>query len=326
MPVASDILYFEKSSSRAENDAVNRAREAAVAALNNVAVYGALEADATHGAAWRQLRLSFEAALKEVLLRKNITTPMARYEVQHLGGRANSCDFPVRTFDAAGNLLLAFKFEFKFKSMPEFVQLYDHFGLMPVRLAEFWWDQGILDTICGLYPAPLKFAKPAEREEYLKGAQATLGKKDSPSFFKQFYDLDHDPTQRELYKKKQAQTNAGIQKYLKEYIGQFNVAKLAEKLKDQEEKIYMIWQPAKKVFQILEYTREEMTPTEVLRCDRGNTVVLRAGSSEMHCLLRWKNTIGICNPAWQISLKRAAPAKPVRVNRKKSPQPQAKSE
>ena len=106
MPEPQDILTFEKSCSRAENDAVNRKREAAIAALNDLTTYQALEADATHGAAWRQLRLAFETALKEVLARRAITAPMARYEIQHLGGCANSCDFPVRIFDSANNYIV----------------------------------------------------------------------------------------------------------------------------------------------------------------------------------------------------------------------------
>jgi hypothetical protein len=161
--------------------------------------------------------------------------------------------------------------------------------------------------MCEPYPGLLRFPKPS-REDYLKGANKMMTKAFPDSFFKQFYLLDHSDDENlsvTLKARRVDLVHQGIRAYLESHGSSFNVEKLREKLaEDQMGKLYGIWNPDLKTFKVLEYSKEEMAPTSVLRVKGGNTIVLKTGPSEMQLLLRWKNTLGITTPAWQISLHR----------------------
>jgi hypothetical protein len=109
--------------------------------------------------------------------------------------------------------------------MPQFMQEFDMNGWTDVGLAEFWYDNGWLDRIIALYPQPLKYAKPS-REVYLKEVHQLLGAKSKPSFFKQFYEFDHNDAFKVQYAQKARLSQEGIAVFLKTYGNTFKVDKL----------------------------------------------------------------------------------------------------
>jgi hypothetical protein len=191
--------------------------------------------------------------------------------------------------------------------MPQFVNIFDKDRYIPQTLPEYWYDKGILDTIISLYPQ-LTIAKPS-REEYIKGVTQLLGRKSKKSFFKQFYEFDHEGEFKEgsdIYRKKLEICHEGIKHYLELQGNLFDVERFKNMLlKDQPQKIYGIWNPEKQEFTRIQYTKEMLTPTKIKSIRQGSKIMLETLDPryEIECYLRWKNCQGICNPAWQVSMK-----------------------
>lgn len=302
-PVAvEDIKKFFDANTRAENDATNRIREAALTLLGNPT--HPFFSDAEFGTQWTKLQEAFVNYVKLYLSCPTLT----RFVLEQKGGQKNHHDFIFSSYenDLALNTVII---EFKNNSMPQFMQEFDKNGWTAVKLAEWWYDNGWLDRIIELYPQPLKYPKPT-RKDYLKGVNQLLDKKSKPSFFKQFYEFDRLPEYKEQYDKKALISQEGIAAFLAEHGSTFDVVKLREKCQlEQTSKKYCIFNRKKVVFDYDKITVEELSPSAITRVT-DNTVVLKSGPSELHCLLRWKNTLGICNPAWQISLRRVPPGAP----------------
>lgn len=295
---ASDIKAFFGTNTRAENDSSNKIRESALTILSDSTHI--FFRDAEFGVQWTQLRTAFVNYVKAYLGTPSFT----RFVLEHKGGLMNHHDFNFSSYE--NDLVLrTVILEFKNNSMPQFMQEFDKNGWTDVKLAEFWYDKGWLDSIIALYPQPLKYAKPT-REVYLKEVHQMLGAKSPSSFFKQFYEFDHNDTYKVQYKEKARLSQEGIAAFLTAYGNTFKVAKLREKCQaEQKSKKYFIWKTDAKMFEFYEITDAELAPSTIARVTQ-NTVVLTSGPSELHCLLRWKNTLGICCSAWQISLHRTA--------------------
>ena len=300
-----DIALFYRKGTRSENDALNRLRERAFMVLNDPE--HAFFKDPVHGAKWLTLLSAVRAYNKEYLTRKGYDTNYTRFQIEQRGGLSQHYDLLITLYYALDTRII--KFEFKYRSMPQFAQLHDKDELIEgPTLPAFWYDTGRVDKMTDIYDGVgFLFPKPS-RDEYMKGANQQLGDRSPPSFFKQFRDCDKstDPVlSEEKYKKRVKIDHEGIRAYLEQYGSKFNIQKLCDKFAEtQKDKVYGIWKPAKKAFAFLEYTKEQLTPTEFLRIDNGNTIVLKAGDSEMHLRLRWKNGMGLTNPAWQIKLKK----------------------
>lgn len=315
------IENFYKANSRAANDASNRLREAVFEVLN----YPDHEfyKDAVYGQRWQKLLNSFRLHISEILVVKGLGAEFKSFKLEHRGNLQNHHDF-LLTISKENSTDTSIFWEFKFKSMPQFAQEFDKNRYIESTLAEFWYEGGYLDKIIALYPPlVLKHGKPL-RENYLIGVNHMLGKGstgEQHAFYKQFYDLEHTAEygeKSETYRKKQSLVDEGIRTYLELHGAKFNIEKLRTKLgEDQKEKIYGLWNPQKHVFQLHEYSKEELTPTEFIKIKNGNCVVLKAGPSELHCLLRWKNTRGICCPAWQISMVKSKASKTALIVPKK---------
>ena len=310
--VVEDIDYFFKSNSRKDNDLCNRKREACYDILNNPghAFYDV----PVYGEKWQKLRKGFEEHIRDILTLKGKGSACHTFKLDHRGGLSNHNDFAL-DLNCEDGSCVAIPWEFKFNSVPQFANEPEKNCYIKRSLPDFWWESGYLDQIIALYP-PLIYSKPT-KTEYLVGAHILLGKKTDPAkfgFFKQFYDWErNDPkygVKSAVYKKKQEITNKGLRAYLESHGSEFDVAKLRCKLQeDQKEKVYGAWNPKSCAFKCFEYSKEELSPSEFLEISNGNSVVLKAGNSTMRCLLRWKNTIGICMPAWQISLVKPKIAK-----------------
>jgi hypothetical protein len=263
--------------------------------------------DPVYGERWQALLTGFRSFIEEILVLRNLPTGYKRFHLDPRGGLKEHFDILILVYTEDNEVLTIIDFEFKFKSMPQFTNLFDKDAYIEPTLAEFWYDQGWVDRMSEPYSGMLRFPKPP-RDEYLKGANKMMTKTFPDSFFKQFYEFDHNndtDISSRLKARRVDAVHQGIRAYLETHGPKFNIQKLSDKLaEDQMGKLYGVWNPDEKVFKILEYSKEEMAPTSFLRIERGNTIVLKAGPSEMHLLLRWKNTLGITTPAWQISLHR----------------------
>ena len=303
--LVSDITHFFEVGTRAENDAINRRRERSILIMNNPE--HPYFSDPVYGERWNILLTGLKSFIQEVLVLRGLPTEYKRFQLDPRGGLKEHFDILILVYTMDSKVLTIIDFEFKFKSMPQFANLFDKDSYIQPTLAEFWYDQGWVDRMCEPYTGLLKFQKPP-RDEYLKGANKMMTKTFPDSFFKQFYLFDHseDPNLSGTLKARRVDSvHQGIRAYLEAHGPKFNVEKLSKKLaEDQIGKLYGIWNPDLKTFKVLEYSKEEMAPTAFLRIERNNTIVLKAGPSEMHLLLRWKNTLGITTPAWQISLHR----------------------
>jgi hypothetical protein len=304
--LVSDITHFYEASTRAENDVTNRRRERSILILNDP--QHAFFSDPVYGDKWTTLLEGLRSFIKEILVLRGLSTDYKRFHLDPRGGLKQHFDILILVYTEDNQVLSIIDFEFKFNSMPQFTNLFDKDAYIRPTLAEFWYDQGWVDRMCEPYTDLLRFNKPS-REEYLKGANKMMTKNFPDSFFKQFYLFDHSDDSNLSVTLKARRVDAvhqGIRAYLEAYGSSFQVEKLSAKLaEDQMGKLYGIWNPDAKTFKVLEYSKEEMAPTSFLRIQRGDTIVLKAGPSEMHLLLRWKNTLGITTPAWQISLHRA---------------------
>lgn len=287
------------------NDATNAIRENLLLVLNqsNHPHFS----DLTYGDQWKSLLSGFRSYMKEVMVLRELPLDYQRFHLESRGGLKNHFDMLISLYNQDNQVLSTINFEFKFNSMPQFTNLFDNDAYIQPTLAEFWYDQGWVDRMCEPYIGLLKFQK-SSREEYLKGANKMMTSAFPDSFFKQFYLFDHSEDKNvsvTLKARRVDLVHQGIRAYLDLHADKFDIEKLRAKLaEDQMGKLYGIWKPQLKAFKVLEYSKEEMAPTSFLRVKGGNTVVLKAGPSEMHLLLRWKNTLGITTPAWQISLHR----------------------
>jgi len=294
----SDIITFFTDQVKKDNDSKNRIREKIILIL---AQHDHLFfKDPEYGEKWCKLRTEFEKYIKNYLKVPLFT----HYTFELKAGLGNHEDFVLTIYNNRDILKKIDRFEFKNNSMPQFANETDGYRYIPITLAEYWFDEGYLDKIITVATkhTTLEYQKPS-REEYLRGAPQMLGDKSKPSFFKQFRDLDCANT--EFYKEKQLIANEGIENYLKKHGNSFDVNKLKEKFqKEQTSKEYFIWKTDKQCFEYHYITNDELSPSKV-SCVTKNNVCLTSGPSEIHCLLRWKNTIGVCVPAWQISLKRS---------------------
>ena len=291
---AADSNFFFKSNTRAENDSSNSIREEALLILNEPS--HPFFSDPTYGVQWKKLYSEFIIYIKKHLN----CTEFTRFNLEKKAGLGNHYDFKLILYKDE-TVLQTVTLEFKNNSVPQFMQEFDKNNWTNTTLAEYWYDNGWLDRIIALYPHPLSFPKPA-RDIYLKEAHKMMTNKFAPSFFKQFYDFDHNDTYSEQSKQKAQITQEGIAAFITKHGNSFKVDKLRAKCQaKQKSKKYCIWRGGH--FDFEEITDAELSPSAIHSVTK-NTVILTAGPSTLHCLLRWKNTLGICCPAWQISVHR----------------------
>jgi len=288
-----DIEEFYRTGKRADNDALNRLRERAFLILNDP--QHPYFRDAVYGEKWRKLLNGLNAFIKNELELKKLPFEQFTFTIESRGGLSNHFDLFIRVHN-----LTDISFEFKFKSMPQFANYQESHGYIQKSLPEMWYN-GPLKDICALY-TDLKIPLP-DFESYNIGCRQFLNGNSKDSFYKQFraYDQKTNP----IYKKKEVITATGIKKYLLENANTFNIVKLKKKLlEDQTGKVYGIWNPLTASFKRYEIKSEELKPTSVYGV-KDNHLYLTTESKDtmLDLYLRWKNTNGICNPMWQISLK-----------------------
>jgi hypothetical protein len=319
MAQLSYITTFFKASSRAENDAINKIRENCILVLQDK--NHAFFEDKDYGKSWTILRTGMNQLISDLSEKKGFSREFVSLAIQKKAGQQNKHDFNIEVKQQMNTY--SFIFELKFKNVPQFTQEHDSPKLSPYTLAEYWYDSGVIDRIINLYPKELiQFPKPT-RDYYLANIKNNMYSKNKQkiSFFSQFYKLEKNPLYAEkspIYKEKEKIVHEGINAYLEKYGETFQYQTLATKFqKEQTSKVYGIWNPNKQSFEVLEYSSDSLYPIGIRCMKKGNdgnknTIVLKTKDSkyDIHCLLRWKNTNGICTPAWQIKMERSAESSP----------------
>ena len=98
--------------------------------------------------------------------------------------------------------------------------------------------------------------------------------------------------------------NESIAEYIetiRDHIDMDAVSKMIQET--QHNKTYLMWSKTSHAFYVDRLPPEELVIRHLERHTK-NTLVFRAYQLEYHFLLRWKNGKGICNPAWQVSVKK----------------------
>jgi len=287
--MSSEYADFFKNSTKAENDAANKRREAILLTLYDI------ELPSDTPAPIRNLQESWRTTIRSLCPMEFSTVKVIKK-----GGRSNNYDFFIEYFSVDGRPIYSQKAEFKhgassIEAQPQFLSLASKGLLFPLSYPEFYYD-GYLTAYCAS-DTSITESLPA-RDDYL--ARIHGCDYDTHPFFRTLYD-------RELTNKKAKATvvNQSIRAYLEAYGDKCDVAQLTAKLLEtQADKVFLLWDMRAAVFHVARLTATDLTPTEYRGVDKGNTIVYATETYLLKLLLRWKNHKGILYPAWQISLKR----------------------
>ena len=275
----SDITTFFVSSSRSENDAINKKRENVLAAL--LTAPAEYFTDIEFGERWRMVRMEWIKAL-----------PPGPVSTKLMGGRKYNYDIELKCDN--GDIR---KLEFKYggtniSELPQFLSLQAKTPLFSHTFPQFYYEKYI-DLYIGCDPGITESKPPLA--QYLD--QVTKLNYDVNPFFAQLKDRELVAQDR-----KNKIVNDGITDYLTTHGHMIDLVAFAEKVKaTQQDKIYMLWTDGKFHVDSFDLTMNRY----VFRGIRnGNILEVQTGNMIFSMLLRWRNHKGILNPAWQISLKR----------------------
>ena len=288
----SDITKFFTDSTRAENDAANKIREKVLEQMCDPPKEF-LEHE-EHGNSWRTVHQKWKDALHAIA---HDIGPYTSTTIRMKGGRKFHYDADVMYYRDT-TLLATRMIEFKhggttIDGLPQFLNLPTRFGLFETLYQEYWYDH-YLDQYLAC-DSGLTEPKPT-REAYLKCVTKTV------------YSVTPFITQlkeRELsfQLEKNEVVNRSITDYLTTHGHSIDIPAFCAKVQEtQRGKIFVLW--ANGTFHIDTMSETEMTGMTYHSILNGNVLVLSAGNTEYHLLLRWKNHKGILCPAFQISMKR----------------------
>ena len=98
--------------------------------------------------------------------------------------------------------------------------------------------------------------------------------------------------------------NESISQYIETIHPHIDIDAVSKMIQEtQNNKTYLMWSTASCAFYVDRLPPEELVIRRLERYTK-NTLVFCANQVEYHFLLRWKNGKGICNPAWQVSVKK----------------------
>jgi len=282
--VPADILLFfssAKGEGRGNNDINNKKRELILKDL----LFKEIPTDPEYERYWTLLKTSFE----ELCLKLKDSFPTT---IEHKAGRAHNHDF---LFKYSDDTLITVEFKYgakKISNLPQFYQISTKSLFLP-GFAETYYDDVVskntLYSDLGAIPT---------KEDYMKEIYKTESK---VSFFIEAKDREKD---KEYYRKKQTLANDFIKEWLKKHYRILDLTLLTRLFKEkQSDKKYILWD--RDSWNIDEFKDDDLKLEGIVGLnDAGNSIIVRAKSGrEFHMLLRWKNGIGILNPAWQISVR-----------------------
>jgi len=290
----SEITTFFSTSTRNENDAMNKVREKVLKVICNPPKEY-LE-NAEFGNSWRIVYQAWNDALKKIAEETNIPIYTST-QIKVRGGRKFNYDADVIYYNGT-TLVANRKIEFKnggsnISDLPQFLSLQAKIGLFPETYDKFWYEY-YLDKYIACDSA-ITETKPS-LQLYLKNVTNT--KYTITPFFAQL-------KTRELFfqKEKNEVVNASITDYLMKYGKELDIKSFSEKVKaTQTDKIYLLWSNGKFCFDKL--SEVEMSDMTYYSIKNSNVLEVKSGNTIYGLLLRWRNHKGILNPAWQISMKR----------------------
>ena len=292
-PLIDSIDLFYKTGEKSNNDSENKIREDILVFLANPL----LHEYAAH-LKWQELYAQFHECL-----RTNFCDNYSRVLIRKMAGRANNYDFIAIFYDADGGEIQQEKLEFKHNSntltkIPQILSLQDRFGLISVMSYSQYYYENYLDEYLAAIGYDItgdsSFTKPtlAEYMTLVSGTDHT-----KYEMFRFMREAESKPSKKRCFEI----VKESIRKYLELYSPQLNVGMFSAKLvESQLGKKFLLWDLKKFNVEILSET--DLNVTAIDRIKNKNAIVVLSATYEYHMLLRWRNHMGILNPAWQISL------------------------
>jgi len=262
-------LFYKKSDSRKENGSDNRIREDILSNFEHKNCRKFYQ-DQTYGKKWRELKDKFYALFDSIP------------QIEKTAGMNNDFDFLIN-----GN-----RFEFKFNAtsvfkLPQHVQLRtNNSGIIEKSYAEYYYENH-LSEVC----SELKIEKP-NKEDYLNNVHKHECK--NIVFF------DFLKKGMNAYAKRRVKES--IDEFLEKNCKNINLEYLKNRLALSLHKTFIMYDLKTHSF-ILEDVSDDFSSLSIKEIKNKNTVVLSTNKYKYELLLRWKNGIGILNPAWQIKIK-----------------------
>lgn len=282
-----DVFYNNKFSKKL-NDYINKIRENLLEKLlteipNNYFI------DSKYGLKWTNLRDQWKWVL-------NFISPInsTSIKIQKMGGRKYNYDFLV-VYTCENNEKNEKHIEFKFNSnniskLPQFLQLTDNSSIfIEEKYANYYYD-GYLQQYLDIDPNLCNIEVPS-KTEYIRMI-SSINYSIHPLFLAM---KEHENFEKT---KKNEIVRLSIKSYLEKNGKDINCNKLSHMIMSrQKDKIYVMWDMSK--FHIESFEQESIN--EYIGIEKNNSLVFKSNKNKFKLLLRWKNHIGILNPAWQIS-------------------------
>ena len=296
-PLIDSIDLFYKTGEKSNNDAENKIREDILVFLANPLLHEYAE-----NVKWQELYARFHECL-----RSNFCDNYSRVLIRKMAGRAHNYDFVAIFYDADGGEIQQEKLEFKHNSktltkIPQILSLQDRFGLISVMSYAKYYYENYLDEYLAASQGLLSqsdktiIQKPT-LEEYMTLVSGTDYSKHGMFGFMR--EAESKPTKKRCFEI----VKESIRKYLELYSAQLNIAAFSAKLKESQlGKKFLLWDLKK--FNVEMLSETDLNVTIIDRIKNKNAIVVLSATYEYHMLLRWRNHMGILNPAWQISLVR----------------------
>lgn len=298
-----DILVFDKTSMKCENDVINKKRENIIyAILNNLILFIWY----TTSDKWKNLKNELLSTIKILSGLKTIY----KIKCKKMGARKNNFDFIIHIYINA-KLYMTEKIEFKFnaKSVPDAPQiltLSGTFNLLRSKLyAEDYYDtyNQELTQVYGLpHISRVEYLNDVHKVPYENYANVH-------EWFNLLKQQENNKIKKAIKKKLM---DKSIDDYLNTNIHKIDIDQLNEKLYlSQKNKKYILYCSKTKKFYNDTITDEELTIVSthlnIKKNNLCNNIICDTlnPNTKINVLLRWKNTNGILMPAWQISIKRS---------------------
>lgn len=262
-------LFYKKSNSRQENGSDNRIREDILSNMEHKNCRKFYQ-DPVYGKKWKDLRTKFYALFD--------TIP----QIEKTAGMKNDFDFLIN-----GN-----RYEFKFNAtsvfkLPQHVQLRtNNTEIIPQSYAEYYYDN-FLSEVC----EDLEIKK-LDKNTYLDNVHKH--KCENITFF--------DTLKKNMNAYSKRRVNDSIDKFLEDNCSNINIEYMKTRLKASLNKTFIMYDLNTESF-ISENVSDDFSSLSVEKIKNKNTIVLASDKYKYELLLRWKNGIGILNPAWQIKIK-----------------------
>ena len=273
-----DISHFFSISKKNTNDKVNKIRETIIEHI--LSIPDSFINHPKYGSKWSSIKCEF----CNVMDLQNVSG----VDIKKRAGRQYNYDFLLSKTDSE------IKIEFKFNcnsifKLPQIIQISDN-TLFRYSYAEFYYDE-YLKKLCH----DLDIDIIPTREEYIKLIYKTEVK--VHPLFEQLKDC-YKKSLEDKKKIKNA-SEESIRCYLEKYYRHLNLSKLSDYLLKAIDKTFLLWYKTKFIKQDIQ---DQFKRINIISIKNDNTIIVQS-KYEYHLLLRWKNYIGILNPAWQISIK-----------------------